>query len=76
MHRAAALLLLIVLVPCAAQATPPGTEAIKKWHTMDKCSRDAQAAFPDYTPESNAKRDAKLKDCLARQNLPPRAPQQ
>ena len=39
---------------------------------MDKCAVQAQRAFPDFTAESNAKRDAKLKECLAGQNLPPR----
>jgi hypothetical protein len=39
---------------------------------MDKCSIQAQQAFPDFTAESNAKRDAKLKECLAGQSLPPR----
>ena len=76
MHRAAIFLWLAVLVPGAASATQPGTDAIKKWHTMDKCSREAQTAFPDFTAEANAKRDAKMKECLAGQNLPPRAPQQ
>ena len=39
---------------------------------MDKCAVEAQRAFPDFTAKANAKRDAKLKDCLAGQNLPPR----
>ena len=39
---------------------------------MDKCANQAQRAFPDFTAKSNAKRDAKLKECLAGQNLPPR----
>ena len=34
--------------------------------------QQAQIAFPDFTPEANAKREARLKDCLAAQNLPPR----
>jgi hypothetical protein len=42
---------------------------------MDTCTRQAQTAFPDFTAESNAKRDAKLKECLAGRNLPPREPQ-
>ena len=32
----------------------------------------AQAAFPDFTPEANAKRDAKLKECLEANRLAPR----
>ena len=34
--------------------------------------KQAQTAFPDFTVEANAKRDAKLKECLAGKNLPPR----
>ncbi len=79
-HRLAALLLsigalsaVVFFVPAAAHATSgQGTLAMKKWQSMDKCAVEAQRAFPDFTTESNAKRDAKLKDCLAIQNLPPR----
>ena len=39
---------------------------------MDQCAKDAQAAFPDFTAESNAKRAAKEKECLEGKNLPPR----
>jgi hypothetical protein len=39
---------------------------------MDFCAIEAQRAFPDFTAEANARRDAALKDCLARKNLPPR----
>ena len=46
--------------------------AMQRWKAMDNCSIAAQRAFPDFTAESNAKRDAKLKVCLAGQNLPPR----
>ncbi len=64
---------MVFLVPAAAHATSgQGTLVMKKWQSMDKCAVEAQRAFPDFTAESNAKRDAKLKDCLASQNLPPR----
>ena len=46
----------------SAHATGQGNTAIQKWKTMDVCARQAQAAFPDFTPYSNAKRDAKLRD--------------
>ena len=39
---------------------------------MDNCAEQAQTAYPDFSAESNAKRDAKLKECLEGQNLPPR----
>jgi hypothetical protein len=41
---------------------------------MDNCAKQAQTAYPDFSAESNAKRDAKLKECLNANGLPPRAP--
>ena len=58
----------------AAWATGQGVGAIARWKTMDICAKQAQAAFPDFTPEMNAKREARLKDCLNANNLPPREP--
>jgi hypothetical protein len=66
---------LALLSGAAEAATAQGTTAVLRWKTMDKCARLAQAAFPDFSPDSNAKRDAKLKDCLSGNNLPPRAPE-
>jgi hypothetical protein len=66
-------LLVTVFLPVAAHAlSSQATTAIGRWKSMDKCATQAQQAFPDFTVESNAKRDAKLKECLAGQNLPPR----
>ncbi|HUC12465.1 MAG TPA: hypothetical protein VL985_18875 [Stellaceae bacterium] len=65
---------MLVLLAGSAHATGQGTTAIQKWKTMDVCARQAQAAFPDFSPGSNAKRDAKLQDCLHFNNLPPREP--
>lgn len=56
----------------AAQASQPGTQTLKNWKAADLCAKKAQQAFPDYTAEANAKRDAALKQCLEGQNLPPR----
>ncbi|HXC90118.1 MAG TPA: hypothetical protein VNV18_08135 [Stellaceae bacterium] len=65
----------LALVSGGAQAaTAQATSAMQHWKTMDTCAKQAQAAFPDYTPDSNAKRDARLKDCLNANNLPPREP--
>jgi hypothetical protein len=64
--------LMILFGGTAAAATQAGTWAITNWKYMDNCARQAQAAFPDFTPDSNAKRDARLKDCLQGGNLPPR----
>jgi hypothetical protein len=61
-----------LLLPAAAAASQQGVVVVQKWKLADKCAQEAQAAFPDFTPEANAKRDAKLKACLAGQNLPPR----
>ncbi|MGE5268565.1 MAG: hypothetical protein ACM3JG_02710 [Thiohalocapsa sp.] len=55
-----------------AAASQQGAIALKNWHKMDSCAREAQTAFPDFTADSNAKRDAKLKECLEGKNLPPR----
>ena len=69
-----AIAVILGLMPAVAGASQQGVIATSKWKTMDKCAAQAQAAFPDFTPESNAKRDAQLKACLAVQNLPPREP--
>ena len=60
--------------PDLLQASQQGVQVIKNWKTSDKCAQQAQTAFPDFTPEANAKRDAKLKECLEGQRLAPRAP--
>lgn len=77
MHRFAAALLVLALIPATVLASQQGVVVVQKWKMSDKCTQQAQAAFPDFTPEANAKREAKLKECLAGQNLPPRenAPQ-
>jgi len=59
----------------AAEATQQGVAALGKWKVMDVCAKKAQAAYPDFTAESNAKRDAQLNACLNANNLPPRQPQ-
>jgi hypothetical protein len=69
-------LILVALAMCAglahASGTGQGKGVMGRWKAMDICARTAQKAFPDYTAESNAKRDAALKSCLAGANLPPR----
>jgi hypothetical protein len=71
---AAILMIALCLVSGAAFATMAGQASIKKWAVMDQCEREAQAAFPDYSAEAVAKRDAKLNECLESKDLPPRAP--
>ena len=66
---------LIVLAAGAAQASRLlGNQVLTRWKTADSCAKQAQKAFPDYTAESNAKRDAKLNECLGGAILPPREP--
>jgi len=76
MIRLAAAILAIGLcvVSGAAFATQAGQAAINKWSAMDQCAREAQAAYPDFSADAVAKRDAKLNECLEGKNLPPRAP--
>jgi hypothetical protein len=74
MFRLAILLLLALAAPALAAETQQGVVVMKKWAAMDQCAKKAQAAFPDFTPESNAKREAQLQACLEIQNLPPRTP--
>jgi hypothetical protein len=40
------------------------------WRVMDICTRQAQQAYPDYTPESNAKREKARQTCMRANNLP------
>lgn len=64
----------LALLVGSAHATGQGTTAAQKWKIMDACARQAQTAFPDFSPGSTAKRDAALKNCLNANNLPPREP--
>jgi hypothetical protein len=63
-----------LLWPLGAGATQQGQAALRGWKTADTCAKQAQTAYPDFSAESNAKRDAKLKECLSINGLPPRAP--
>jgi len=73
MNRLAVVLgLAALLLAGPAAATQQGEIVMKSWKRMDDCARKAQLAYPDFTAEANAKRDAKLKECLNQGNLPPR----
>jgi hypothetical protein len=62
----------------AAALVLPGTAAADNnwktnsavWRAMDNCTAAARKAFPDYTRESNAKREKARLDCLRGSNLP------
>jgi hypothetical protein len=58
----------------SAQATQQGQQTLRNWKVMDNCAKQAQAAYPDFSADSNTKRDAKLKECLSNGALPPREP--
>jgi hypothetical protein len=76
MNRLAILLAAaLMLVAGAAAATQQGIQAEAAWKVMDTCTKQAQAAFPDFTADANAKREAMLNQCLEANNLPPRAPE-
>jgi len=64
----------LLLLAGTAQASQQGQGVVNSWKAADKCAKQAQAAYPDYNAEANAKRDAKLKECLNAGNLAPREP--
>jgi hypothetical protein len=68
-------LVIVLGMPFAAHASPYGMQEMQRWTASDRCIAAAQKAFPDYTPESLAKRDQSMKQCLASGLLPPRAPE-
>lgn len=75
MNRLGFLLAATFLLPWAsAGASQQGQSALRNWKAMDNCARQAQTAYPDFGTEANAKRDAKLKECLNVNGLPPREP--
>ena len=74
MNRLGFLIAALLLFAGAAEASQQGQAVLNNWKAADKCAKQAQAAFPDYNAESNAKRDAKLKECLSASNLAPRQP--
>lgn len=73
--RSAPLLALAAIFAAApAGASQQGVTAMKNWQVMDLCAKQAQAAFPDFTADATAKREAREKQCLEEKNLPPRQP--
>jgi len=68
----AALVLALSAPPAAMAASLNGNNMMRTWVASDRCAAAAQKQFPDFTAESNAKRDNAMKQCLAQSNLPPR----
>ena len=64
----------LMLTAASAQATQQGQGILSNWKQMDVCTKQAQAAYPEYNSETNSKRDAKLNECLKAYGLPPREP--
>jgi hypothetical protein len=69
---ALALLLAVALLglPGAAVADQNWKTNNAIWKLRDNCAAAAQKAYPDYTPESNAKREKAREACLRGNNLP------
>jgi hypothetical protein len=74
MNRLAFLFAAVLLLTGTAEASQQGQVVLNAWKAADKCAKQAQIAYPDYNGEANAKRDAKLKECLNAGNLAPRQP--
>ena len=66
----------LALIAAALTGTPPAVAdsnwktSSAVWRQMDVCSKAALKQFPDYTRESNAKREAFRQNCLRSGNLP------
>jgi hypothetical protein len=57
-HRIALAAFFVALTtPITAMAVSPyGQQMTGTWKASDRCAAAARKAFPDYTPEGNAKR--------------------
>jgi hypothetical protein len=71
----------ILAVACLSTdslAQIPGQSVWKEsesvWNSGDNCRRNALKQFPDYTVETNAKRERSERQCLEANNLPYNAP--
>ncbi len=60
----------VAALPCAVRATDLGARGPEaQWKESDKCSQDAFKKYPDYTPETNVKREAFRRECLRDQHI-------
>jgi hypothetical protein len=59
-----------VILPHRALADDKLHQSTVVWKGADNCARAAVKAYPDYTPEALAKREAHRRLCLRRSNLP------
>jgi len=67
---ARAALVLLLLLPYAARADNSQKDTGEAWRQTDRCAHEAFQKYPDYTPQSNAKREAARRACLRDHHLP------
>jgi len=71
----AALLVFSIFAAAGARAgSVREQQAQAAWHKQDECARAAFVKFPDYVPESNAKRAEATRQCERDNHLPERVP--
>lgn len=63
-------LALLVLLPVAARADMNQQNSNDAWRQADRCAHEAFQKYPDYTPDSNAKREVARRACLRDHHLP------
>jgi hypothetical protein len=68
------LALAVAAGPRLARADALQTQSFAAWRVMDECAKQANKAFPDHTPDGNAKREANRQECLRAHRLPVTAP--
>lgn len=61
---------LLLLPHSSARADQNQKDANAAWKQANLCAKDAFKKFPDYTVDSNAKRDAARRECLRDHKLP------
>jgi hypothetical protein len=71
LHLALLSIVALLWLPGAAVADWQWKTNSAIWKLRDACTTQAQKAYPDYTPESNAKREKARADCLRTNNLTP-----
>jgi hypothetical protein len=67
---AATLLVAAALLPLAARADAPQQNSNQAWLSADQCAKEAFRQFPDFTAQSNKKREALRLECLRNHRLP------
>jgi hypothetical protein len=73
MRRLCLALLLLAATALPAAADQSWKQSSSVWARMNKCAQAALKAFPDYTPQGNAQREAQRQKCLREGNLPDNA---